>query len=451
MGGRLPQSLGLTRLVKSILLLVLISLFAFAYLSPSSFGVIQGHVPFVIQGHSPINLLVTDQSTGLETGCMDGVSVTYIPGSAYSGCGTDPQSVSILSPTVGSFIVEWVSTLSANEQGQFSITIAVCTNGHSDTLCSQEKSDNKAIIYTLVPETPIGSGDSGSSQFNYQSNGGIVLPTTTTSTETQTVIVPTTTTEEATATSTSTAYTTIFNTATASSETTIPVTVTTQVTTLSTTIIPATTSTTVTETTSTSSVTSYVKTTVTVTSGECEPYGDPYVISQSPSQLSSAATTASGTSSSSSTSVTTPTITVTKTVTSTSTSTTTSTTTSTSVVPTTSTSISDTTTTVIVPVTVTSTQTQTATSTVQNTVTRTGTVTAVPTTTVTRTTTKFVTTCSSDTDDNALQSPVPFSLYAGLVALVSAIAVGGYIFMVRGNLLGASTLLPSFKRLISKR
>jgi hypothetical protein len=435
----------LKNVVKSALILLLVSLFAVAYFSPTSYGVIQGHRPFVIQGHSPINLLVVDQSTGLETGCANGVNIVQIPNSTYSGCGTEPQSVNVTTPTVGTFTVGWTSTV-VQGQGQFNVTITVCNadthadsgnQGHPEGVCSIMDKDDKPIAYTLISETPIGPGDSGNSQFAYNSNGQVILPTTTTATQTSTVVVPTTTTQTATAISTQTESTTLTNTITTSSNITIPVTATAQTTIVATSSIPTTTTATVTETTSTQSVTALVTETITRTTGECGT-GDPYAIN-----LANAVTTTG-----SSTTVTTPTVTVTTTVTTDSTSTATDTTTSTSVIPTTSTSVSNTITTVIVPVTTTTTQTQTLTSTTPVTVTQTNTATNVPTTTITRTVTKVANTCY--TDNNAVQIATPLSLSGGIIAALSILGVAGYVLTVRGTLTGVFGVLK-IKTLFSKR
>ena len=424
-------------LVKSLLIIALVSIFALAYFAPSSFGVIQGHHPVVIQGHSPINLLVIDQSTGLETGCVNGQNLVQIPSSTYSGCGTEPQSVNITTPSVGTFAVVWSSTLTGGQQGQFNVTITVCNNdnsdsknnGHPEGLCSPQDKDDKPVTYTLISETPIGAGDNGNSQFNYQSNGGIILPTTVSTTVTNTVIVPTTITETATTTSTSTGYATVTNTLTTSSNTTIPVTTTSQTTAFTTTTIPATASTTVTETSSTNYVTVTSTKTVTSTTGEC-PDGDSNIVSlNAPAAQSNAATTTIATSA-------TPSVTVTVTATATSTSTQTDSATSTIVTPLTITSTSNTTLTEIIPVTLTTTQTQTSTSTVPVTVTQTNTATVTPTATVTKKVIHVVKTCYSDNDPYVASNSVSASISSALIASLSLIGVAGFVFTVRGSYLG---------------
>ena len=425
----------LRNFVKSIAVLTCVAaIFATVYMSPGSFGVIQGHRPVVIQGHSPVNLIVTDESTGLQTGCVGGVSVTNIPSSTYSGCGSEPQSVNITTPSIGSFDVEWTSTLTGNQQGQFSITVTICTkdngdvknNGHPEGICSPQDKDDKPVTYTLVGETPIGAGDSGNAQFTNNPDGTITVPVTETVTQTNTVTVPTTITETATATSITTIPTSVTSTATETSTTTIPVTATsTQIFTTSSTTVPTTVTSTVSETTSTNYMTSSTTKVVTRYTGECSSDGDPQVASLP--NVINAATTTPATSS---------TVTVTTTVTNTVTSTTTAEATSTTVSPTTATYTIDATTTDVVPTTVTGTVTQSSTTTVPVTSTQTNTVTHVPTTTVTKTATNTISTCFTD-DDYGVQTSSAFPQIAGL-ALIGMI---GLVFTARGSFTGVARAL----------
>ena len=90
----------------SVLALSLLALYSIPLIRGQA--VIQSHkiTPYVIQGHSPVDLLVTDPN-GLQTGCLNGKSVTNIPGSTFSGCATEPETIVISNPIPGTYTVQY--------------------------------------------------------------------------------------------------------------------------------------------------------------------------------------------------------------------------------------------------------------------------------------------------------------------------------------------------------
>lgn len=138
-------------------------------------AVIQGHHPLVIQGHSPIDFVVTDPN-GFQTGCVSGLNVTNIPGSTFSGCGTEPETVTISNPVPGIYSVKYVGT--AN--GSFTITSITCSEQRDDR--SSRNSQNCAndpddIISQLTFSGSVSVGSLGQTGFNL-STGGILTNNT---------------------------------------------------------------------------------------------------------------------------------------------------------------------------------------------------------------------------------------------------------------------------------
>ena len=168
------------RALSTLLILSVAILFAAGLIIPSSFAM-------VIQGHSPINILVTDPN-GNQTGCLNGNNFTNIPTSTYNGCGSTPQTVTIAEPTPGVYTVQWFSTLSGTEQGQFSITVTSCpqdnsdssNSGHFEQACAPtDPDDTSTTTATIVTETSITGSASGSVTFTLNNDGSISQTPTT--------------------------------------------------------------------------------------------------------------------------------------------------------------------------------------------------------------------------------------------------------------------------------
>jgi hypothetical protein len=134
-------------------------------------AVIQSHHPLVIQGHSPIDIVVTDPNH-LQTGCVNGKSVTNIPNSTFSGCGTEPETVTIADPIVGVYTVQYVGT----GNGQFTITSVTCVEnnhdsnnkGHSE-VCGSDPDDKIISEISFTGTASVGS--TGITGFNLNSDG----------------------------------------------------------------------------------------------------------------------------------------------------------------------------------------------------------------------------------------------------------------------------------------
>jgi hypothetical protein len=157
---------------------------------PSANAVVQGHTAFVVQGHSPIVLLVTDPN-GYQIGC-DAVPCTStsspnfintIPtGTPYNeGPATydfTTNTITISNPVAGPWTVEYIGTSS----GTFTITVTSCPEtggatggsggGQTESGCGNA---GNPLTLTLVSGT-VTLGQTGSASLTYNADGTITLP-----------------------------------------------------------------------------------------------------------------------------------------------------------------------------------------------------------------------------------------------------------------------------------
>jgi len=193
---------------KSVLILALGILLVSVYAFPPSFAVIQGHRPMVIQGHSPIYLSVTFD--GKTSGCVQNsqgkwVSETQIPGSTFSGCNSEPETIHFNNALNGVWLLTWVgkgsipittqttapdtkttrtttvtSTTTSTTGSPFTITADTCASnqqansihkkGHPVLNCRKGDHDPQYVLVTgtIVP------GQIG--DFSFTNTNGILSP-----------------------------------------------------------------------------------------------------------------------------------------------------------------------------------------------------------------------------------------------------------------------------------
>src|SRR5579872_771615 len=190
-------------MISAIVIILVLSAAPYGFTTGSSQVnpfVIQGHRPLVIQGHSPVDLYVTDPS-GQRTGCVDGATVNEIPGATFTGCGTEPESVVVSTPVLGTWTVTYVGR---GNGGSFTITVDSCKvdrdNGRGAKVCAHDRDDMLGAITFTGTATP---GQMGSFDFNLQPNGSLSTTTTSTSTSTSTITATVVTVSTTTVTSTS--------------------------------------------------------------------------------------------------------------------------------------------------------------------------------------------------------------------------------------------------------
>lgn len=101
-----------------------------------------------IVGHSPVNVLVTDP-TGDQIGCTaTGTVVNQIPGGTLSGCNSEPETITIPNPPLGTYKIQLSGNSGASPSGSpFTLTITSFDKG-GKTLGTSSSSGTATPSYT---------------------------------------------------------------------------------------------------------------------------------------------------------------------------------------------------------------------------------------------------------------------------------------------------------------